>query len=95
MSQRELKTCFQILFESLSSIKKKTFGLSDATEQLSLFRLWLCENFILQVSQREMRFNFKTLFKHLVPSIVSRCSSALSNIASVSLTFEFNPIQIQ
>ena len=28
----------------------KQFGLPDATEQLSLFRLWLCENFILQVS---------------------------------------------
>ena len=55
----------------------KQFGLPDATEQLSLFRLWLCENFILQVSQREMSFIFKTLFKHLVPSIVSRCSSAL------------------
>ena len=41
---------FQILFESLSSINYllKQFGLSDATEQLSLFRLWLCENFILQ-----------------------------------------------
>ena len=75
----------------------KQFGLPDATEQLSLFRLWLCENFILQVSQREIKnsFIFKTLFKYLVPSIVSCCSSALSNIASVSLTFEFNPIQIQ
>ena len=41
---------FQILFESLSSINYllKQFGLSDATEQLTLFRLWLCENFILQ-----------------------------------------------
>ena len=61
----------------------KQFGLPDATEQLSLFRLWLCENFILQVSQREIKnsFIFKTLFKYLVPSIVSCCSSALSNIA--------------
>ena len=50
----------------------KQFGLPDATEQLSLFRLWLCENFILQVSQREIKnsFIFKTLFKYLVPSIV-------------------------
>ena len=40
-------------------------------------------------------FIFKILLKYLVPSIVSCCSSALSNIASVSLTFEFNPIQIQ
>ena len=32
----------------------KQFGLPDATEQLSLFRLWLCENFILWVSQREL-----------------------------------------
>ena len=51
-----LKTRFHILFESLSSINYsvKQFGLSDATERLSLFRLWLCENFktlfqILQV----------------------------------------------
>ena len=70
------------------------FGLPDVTEQLSLFRLWLCENFILRVSRREKSFIFKTLFKHSVPSIVLRCLSALSNIASVSLTFEFNPIQI-
>ena len=55
----------------------KQFGLPDAKEQLSLFRLWLCENNILRVSQREMSFIFKTLFKHLVPSIVSPCSSAL------------------
>ena len=50
-----------------------------------------------EVSQREIKnsFIFKTFFKYLVPSIVSCCSSALSNIASVSLTFEFNPIQIQ
>ena len=50
-----------------------------------------------EVSQREIKnsFIFKTLFKYLVPSIVSCCSSALSNIASVSLTFEFNIIQIQ
>ena len=34
----------------------KQFGLPDATEQLSLFRLWLCENFIRQVSQREALF---------------------------------------
>ena len=33
----------------------KQFGLPDATEQLSLFRLWLCENFILRVSQRELK----------------------------------------
>ena len=53
--------------------------------------------FILQVSQREIKNSviFKILFKYLVPSIVSCCSSALSNIASVSLTFEFNIIQIQ
>ena len=61
----------------------KQFGLPDATEQLSLFRLWLCENFILQVSQTEIKnsFIFETLFKCLVPSIVSCCSSALSNTA--------------
>ena len=34
--QRELKMSFQILFEPL---------FPDATEQLSLFRLWLCENY--------------------------------------------------
>ena len=33
----------------------KQFGLPDATEQLSLFRLWFCENFIFQVSQREIK----------------------------------------
>ena len=51
---------FQILFESLSSINYllKQFGLSDETEQLTLFRLWLCENFILQVSQGEIRMSF-------------------------------------
>ena len=52
--------CFQILFESLSSINYvlKQFGLSDATEQLTLFMLWLCENFFLQVSQGEIRMSF-------------------------------------
>ena len=51
---------FQILFESLSSINYllKQFGLSDATELLTLFRLRLCENFILQVSQGEIRMSF-------------------------------------
>ena len=39
-------------------------------------------------------FIFKTMFKYLLPSIVSCCSSALSNIASVSLTFEFNPLAL-
>ena len=46
---------FQILFEALFSM----FGLSDATEQLSLFRLWLCENYILQVFQRELNMSFQ------------------------------------
>ena len=36
----------------------KQFGLPDATEQLSLFRLWFCENFIFQVSQREIKNSF-------------------------------------
>ena len=39
----------------MSSITKvKQFGLPDEREQVSLFRLWLFENFILQVSQREL-----------------------------------------
>ena len=70
-----LKTRFQILFESLSSINYlvKQFGLSDATERLSLFRLWLCEN-------------FKTLFQILQafrPSLnltPSKSSKAFSSI---------------
>ena len=58
---------FQILFESLSSINYllKQFGLSDATELLALFRLWLCENFILQVFQRELKMHFQILFESL------------------------------
>ena len=39
----------------------KQFGLPDATEQLSLFRLWLCENFILRVSQRELKTRFSDI----------------------------------
>ena len=95
--QRELKMPFQILFESLSGINYlvKQFGLPEATEQLSVFKLWLCENFILQVSQREIRMSFETLFKLLITSTVSCCLSALSNIASISLKFEFNSIQIK
>ena len=89
----ELKTRFQILVEYLSSIKKKSLAFLMQQRSLAFFRLWLCENFIIQVSQTEMSFIFKTLFKNLVHSVVSRCSSALSNIASVSL--EFNRIQIQ
>ena len=42
-----------------------------------------------------MGFIFKTLLMHLVPSTVSRCLRTLSNIAGVSLTFEFNTIRIQ
>ena len=41
----------------------KQFGLPDATEQLSLFRLWLCDNCILQVSQRELKTRFQILFE--------------------------------
>ena len=41
-----------------------------------------------------MSFIFKTLFMHLVSSIASRCLNTLSNIASISLAFEFNTIQI-
>ena len=37
------------------------FGLPDATKQRSLFRLWLCENFILQVSQRELKTRFSDI----------------------------------
>ena len=62
-----LKTRFQILFESLFSINYlvKQFGLSDATERLSLFRLWLCEN-------------FKTLFQfNLIPSTSSEAFSSI------------------
>ena len=41
----------------------KQFGLPDATEQRSLFRLWLCDNCILQVSQREQKTHFQILFE--------------------------------
>ena len=41
----------------------KQFGLPDTTEQLSLFRLWLCDNCILQVSQRELKTRFQILFE--------------------------------
>ena len=41
---------------------RKYFGLPEATEQLSLFRLWLCENFILQVSQRELKNALSDIF---------------------------------
>ena len=34
-------------------------------EQLSLSRLWLCENFILQVSQRELKMRFQVLIESL------------------------------
>ena len=57
--QRELKKNFQILFEPLFGM----FGLPGATEQLSLFRLWLCENYILQVFQRELQMSFQILFE--------------------------------
>ena len=43
----------------------KQFGLPYATEQLSLFRLWLCENVILRVSQRELKTRFQILFESL------------------------------
>ena len=53
------------------------FGLPDATEQLSLFRLWLCENFILQVSQRDLKTDraFQILFES--PSSIKENSLAL------------------
>ena len=58
-----LKTRFQIFFEPPSSTSKvKQFGLPEATDQLSLFRLWLCENFILQVSQRELKNALSDIF---------------------------------
>ena len=59
VSQMKLKPRFQILFEPLFSM----LGLADATEQLSRFRLWLCETFILQVSQRELKTLFQILFE--------------------------------
>ena len=65
MIQRELKIRFQILFEHPSSTRGKKFGLPDATEQLSLFRLWLGENFVLQVIQRELKMRFQILFESL------------------------------
>ena len=43
----------------------KQFGLADVSEQLSLFRLWLCENFIRRVSQRELKARFQILFESL------------------------------
>ena len=52
---------FQILIKPLFSM----FGLPDATEQLSLLRLWLCENFILQVSQRKLKMRFQILIESL------------------------------
>ena len=41
---------YHIIWEKILPIsgdrpQVKQFGLPDATEQLSLFRLWLCENF--------------------------------------------------
>ena len=59
--QRELKMSFQILFEPLFSM----FGPPVATEQLSLFRLWLCENYILQVFQRKLKMRFQISFEPL------------------------------
>ena len=41
---------------------RKYFVLPEATEQLSLFRLWLCENFILQVFQRELKNALSDIF---------------------------------
>ena len=44
---------------------EKQFGLPDVTEQVSLFTLWLCENFIRRVSQRELKTRFQILFESL------------------------------
>ena len=52
---------FQILFEPLFSM----LGLPNATEQLSLFRLWFCENYILKVFQRELKMSFQILLEPL------------------------------
>ena len=41
----------------------KQFGLPDATEQLNLLRLLLCENFILRVSQGELKTRIQILFE--------------------------------
>ena len=54
----------------------KQFGLPDTTEQLSLFRLWLCDNCSLQVSQRELKTRFRyclnpRLALRTVPTIVT------------------------
>ena len=80
---------FQILIESLSSIKKNSL---DFLMQQSSLAVLGCGSvrILFSVSQREIKnsFIFKTLFTNLVPSIASCSSNALSNIASVSLTFE-------
>ena len=70
-----LKTRFQISFESLSSINYlvKQFGLSDATERLSLFRLWLCENF-------KTLFQILQAFRSSLNLTPSRSSEAFSSI---------------
>ena len=67
-----LKTRVHILFESLSGINYlvKQFGLSDATEQLSLFRLWLCENF-------KTLFQIMRVFRLSLNLTPSRSSEAL------------------
>ena len=70
-----LKTRFQILFGSLFSINYlvKQFGLSDATERLSLFRLWLCENF-------KTLFQILQVFRLSLNLIPSTSSEAFSSI---------------
>ena len=93
MSQRELKTRFEILFESLSSTEKKSLAFLMQQGSLAFLGCGSVRIYTTGVSEGN-EFIFKT-FTRLVPSIVSHCSSAVSNIPSVLLTFEFNPIQIQ
>ena len=69
---------FQILIESLSSIKKYSLDFLTRQSSLAFLGCGSVRILVLQVSQREIKnsFIFKT-FKYLVPSIVSCCSSAL------------------
>ena len=72
----------------------KQFGLPDATEQLSLFRLWLCENFIRRVSQRELKTRFQKLFESLssikknsLGFLIQQSSLAFLGCGSVRILF--------
>ena len=57
--QRELKNALRYCLKPHLQLRKQ-FGLpDDETEQLSLFRMWLFENFILWVSQRELKNAFR------------------------------------